>query len=92
MINLKTHSLVAVLTLAAMLTACQNKDTVAEQAGAFADAETERLNAWLDERFEEQLQFSPINLHELDCAISEMREQSERFKSEIEPAWQKLYS
>jgi uncharacterized protein (DUF885 family) len=62
MINLKTHSLVAVLTLAAMLTACQNKDTVAEQAGASADAETERLNAWLDERFEEQLQFSPINL------------------------------
>ena len=76
MITLKTRSLVAVLTLAAMLTACQNPDSSAEQAGASADmhgtdeagmtaspdAETARLNVWLDERFEEQLQFSPMNL------------------------------
>ena len=76
MITLKTQSLVAVLTLAAMLTACQNPDSAAEQAGASADkqgageagmtaspdAETARLNVWLDERFEEQLQFSPMNL------------------------------
>jgi uncharacterized protein (DUF885 family) len=76
MITLKTRSLVAVLTLAAMLTACQNPDSAAEQAGASADmhgtdeagmtaspdAETARLNVWLDERFEEQLQFSPMTL------------------------------
>jgi uncharacterized protein (DUF885 family) len=76
MITLKTHSLVAVLTLAAMLTACQNPDSAAEQAGASAvthepdeagmtaspDVETARLNVWLDERFEEQLQFSPMTL------------------------------
>jgi len=62
MITLKTQSLVAVLALAAMLTACENKDPAAVEAGAFADAETERLNAWLDERFEEQLQFSPMSL------------------------------
>lgn len=62
MITLKMQSLVAVLTLAAMLTACENKDSAAEQAGASADAETVRLNAWLDERFEEQLQLSPMRL------------------------------
>jgi len=64
MISLKMQNLVAVLTLAAMLTACDNTDSAAEQADAFAaaDAETTRLNAWLDERYEEQLQFSPMSL------------------------------
>ncbi len=76
MMTLKTQTLVALLTLAAMLTACENTDSSAEQAGASADAqgtgkatmtasldaETLRLNAWLDDRYEEQLQFSPMNL------------------------------
>jgi uncharacterized protein (DUF885 family) len=64
MISLKTQGFVAVLTLAAMLTACEKTDPVAEQAGmtASTEAETERLNAWLDERYEEQLQFSPMTL------------------------------
>ena len=34
----------------------------------------------------------PEQLDELNDAIHEMRAQSERFISEIEPAWQKLYS
>ena len=64
MISLKKQTLVAVLTLAAALTACQNPDSTTEQAAATAspDAETARLNEWLDERFEEQLQFSPMRL------------------------------
>lgn len=64
MITLNTQSLVAVLTLAVLLTACDNTDPVAEQTGtaASADSETVRLNEWLDERFEEQLQFSPMRL------------------------------
>ncbi|MDH4124800.1 MAG: DUF885 domain-containing protein [Gammaproteobacteria bacterium] len=71
-----TQSFVAVLTLAALLAACNNTDLAAEQAGASvdkrlageagmtasADSETVRLNVWLNERFEEQLQFSPMRL------------------------------
>jgi uncharacterized protein (DUF885 family) len=70
MFTLKTQSLVAVLTLAAILTGCENTDSTAEQTAASGeavtttslDAETARLNEWLDDRFEEQLQFSPMNL------------------------------
>ena len=53
MISLKTQTLMAVLTVASMLAACQNPDSSAEQASesASADAETARLNAWLDERY-----------------------------------------
>ena len=34
----------------------------------------------------------PDQLNELNFAIDEMRDQSQRFALEIEPAWQKLYS
>lgn len=75
----KMQGLVAALTLAALLTACGKTDPAAEQAGAAADnqvageaamtapddAETARLNRWLDERYEEQLQFSPMKLTSL---------------------------
>jgi uncharacterized protein (DUF885 family) len=61
-----------------VLAACQKEDTPAEQAASPAsdpaasetvaapnggvEAETERLNAWLDDRYEEELQFSPMQL------------------------------
>ena len=90
MIILKTQRLVAVLTMAAVLTACQNPDSAAPQASATAspDAETARLNAWLDERFEEQLQFSPMSLTMLGRkdqydAIDDYSEQAAR----DEAAW-----
>lgn len=85
MIILKTPRLVAVLTVALVLTACQNPDSAAEQASTTAspDAETARLNAWLDERFEEQLQFSPMSLTMLGRkdrydAIDDISEQAAR--------------
>ena len=64
MINLRIRSLVALLTVTALLAACQNRDSTAEQADPVvsAEAETARLNTWLDERYEEQLQFSPMRL------------------------------
>ena len=64
MISLKTRYLVAVLALTSLLAACQGRDSTAEQAAPFAsaEAETARLNTWLDERYEEQLQFSPMRL------------------------------
>ena len=64
MITLKTRNLTAMLTLAAVLTACQSPESDTEQAGATTspDEETARLNMWLDERYEEQLQFSPMSL------------------------------
>ena len=64
MITLKTRSLVAVLTVTLLLAACQGGDSTAEKADPVvsAEAETARLNTWLDERYEEQLQFSPMSL------------------------------
>lgn len=74
-----TQGLVAALMLTALLTACGNTDPAEEHAGTSAeshvageagmadsdDSETARLNRWLDERFEEQLQFSPMTLTSL---------------------------
>lgn len=37
-------------------------ETAANETVATAASETERLNAWLDERFEEELQFSPMQM------------------------------
>ena len=67
--------LLSVVALLLTLTACQNKDAVesqvasqtAETANAIAmpvspDVETERLNTWFDERYEESVQFSPATL------------------------------
>ena len=85
MISLKRRSLIAVLTVTSMLTACQNPDSAVEEVSGTAspDAETARLNAWLDERFEEQLQFSPMNLTVLGRkdhydAIDDISEQAAR--------------
>lgn len=85
MIFPKIGMLAAVLTVASVLTACQNPDSAAQQAGTAAspDAETARLNAWLDERFEEQLQFSPMFLTVLGRkdqydAIDDISEQAAR--------------
>lgn len=64
MITHTTRSLVVALAATSVLAACQGPEPGAEQAGAGAtpDAETARLNEWLDDRFEEQLQFSPMTL------------------------------
>lgn len=64
MVTFKSKNFVAVLMLAAFLTACQNSDPGAELADVSAspEEETARLNVWLDERYEEQLQFSPMSL------------------------------
>jgi uncharacterized protein (DUF885 family) len=85
MITLKTPSLVAVLALTAILTACQNPESGAEQGSATIspDAETARLNEWLDERYEEELQFSPMTLtmlgrKDLYDAIDDYSEQAAR--------------
>lgn len=85
MIFRKSQMLVAMLTVAAVLAACQNPDSAAPQSSATAapDAETARLNAWLDERFEEQLQFSPMSLTMLGRkdqydAIDDISEQAAR--------------
>ena len=61
------YSLIA-LTVLGLLTACgqpqqnnsaQNSQTTAEQT---AQLETERLNQWFEEKYEEQLQQSPIQM------------------------------
>ncbi|MEQ8206643.1 MAG: DUF885 domain-containing protein [Woeseia sp.] len=93
----KMQGLVAALTLAALLTACGKTDPADEHADASADnqvageagmtasddAETVRLNRWLDERYEEQLQFSPMKLtslgrKDLYSEIDELSEQAAR--------------
>ncbi|MGI9202347.1 MAG: DUF885 domain-containing protein [Woeseiaceae bacterium] len=85
MITLKKLSLVAVLAMTSLLAACQGPDSTAEQANPVvsAEAETERLTVWLDERFEEELQFSPISLTALGRkdqydAIDDVSEQAAR--------------
>jgi hypothetical protein len=85
MISFKTQSLIAMLTVTSMLTACQNLDSAAEQASVSVspDAETARFNVWLDERYEEQLQFSPMSLTILGRkdhydAIDDISEQAAR--------------
>ena len=85
MITLKKLSLVAVLAMTSMLVACQGPDSTAEQAepAVSAEAETERLNVWLDERFEERLQLSPMGLTMLGRkdqydAINDYSEQATR--------------
>jgi uncharacterized protein (DUF885 family) len=86
----------ATLTLV-VLAACQKEDTMAEQAAKpiaepaasksvasmTPDAETEALNAWLNERYEEALKFSPIQLtilgrKDLYDQIDEVSEQATR--------------
>jgi uncharacterized protein (DUF885 family) len=74
MFNNPSKWLMSAMLILAALTACQKDDTSAEQAAAQTAApaanetvaatqsETERLNAWFDERFEEELQFSPMRL------------------------------
>lgn len=69
-----TRWLLSALLVLAALTACQKEDSpaaqaetptaapAAEETTTVAQSETERLNAWLDERFEEELQFSPMQL------------------------------
>ena len=68
----------SVIMALVVLTACQKEDASTEQAAnagtesaanqsvaaetADSGTETEALNAWLDERYEESLQFSPIRL------------------------------
>jgi len=74
MFNRTTRWLLGAMLVLAVLTACQKDSEPAEQAATAtakpADSEpmaselpeTERLNAWLDERFEEELQMSPMQL------------------------------
>ena len=64
MTTLKNQRLFWALALAALLAGCQGNDATPEQAAAAAspEEETARLNAWLDERYEEELQFSPMGL------------------------------
>lgn len=85
MITLKRQSLVAVLAFTSLLVACQGPDSTAERADPVvsAAAETERLNTWLDERYEERLQLSPMNLTMLGRkdqydAINDYSEQATR--------------
>ncbi len=84
MIKLNTHMLVAVLTVISVLAACQDPDSAGQQASISSpEEETARLNAWLDERFEEQLQFSPMSLTILGRkdqydAIDDISEQAAR--------------
>lgn len=75
MSNTPMKLLLSVIALLLTLTACQNKDAieskVASQTAETAntstipvspEVETERLNTWFDERYEESLQFSPATL------------------------------
>jgi uncharacterized protein (DUF885 family) len=73
-----THTirwLLSAMIVLVVLAACQKEDTTAEQAAmptvepaasesvaVAIETETGRLNAWLDERYEEELQFSPMQL------------------------------
>src|SRR3546814_6574905 len=81
------------LPLPFALVACKqpaaNPDTAAAATAATSDqqSETARLNAWFDEKYEEQLQFSPIQLtflgrKELYDQIDDMR--SEEHTSELQ--------
>lgn len=74
MFNHPTKWLLSAMLVLVALTACQKDDSPAEQAAtpgaapaandatATVESETERLNAWLDERFEEELQLSPMQM------------------------------
>ncbi len=73
-----THTirwLLSAMIVLVVLTACQKEDTTAELSATSTaepvasesvavaiETETGRLNAWLDERYEEELQFSPMQL------------------------------
>ncbi|WP_348675424.1 DUF885 domain-containing protein [uncultured Abyssibacter sp.] len=58
--------IIIVSMLAALLAACgQSSTEPAEQAAAKAEpgqTETDRINAWFEEKFEEELQYSPIQM------------------------------
>ena len=92
-----TRWLLSVSIVLVVLAACQKEDSSAEQAARPAaelsasesvvavtpDAMTEALNAWLDERYEEALQFSPMQLtmqgrKDLYDQIDEFTEQAAR--------------
>ena len=76
MFRLKTQWLLSAMITLISLTACQKESPSSEQAVKpvvepttsetmaldESQAETERLNLWLDERYEEELQFSPMRL------------------------------
>jgi len=76
MFRLKTQWLLSAMIALIGLTACQKETSSSEQAvisavepaasesvaSATPGAETGRLNAWLNERYEEELQFSPMQL------------------------------
>lgn len=64
MILSKMNRFATALAMMALLAACQSQDSATAPADTAAspDSETARLNAWLDERYEEQLQFSPMDL------------------------------
>ena len=90
MTTLKNQRLFWALALAAFLAGCQGNDSTPEQAAAAAtpEEETARLNAWLDERYEEELQRSPLSLTVLGRkeqydAIDDVSEQAAR----DEAAW-----
>lgn len=95
MFNRTTKLLLSAILALAALTACQKDNTPAEQAATPASepaasksvtaalSETERLNAWLDERYEEELQLSPMQLTMLGRKekydqIDDMSEQAQR--------------
>ena len=76
------------LAFALMIAACsQNIPAEPEKSVVTAEemaANSERLNAWFDEKFEEQLQFSPISLtflgrkdknDEIDCFTLECQDE-----------------
>lgn len=76
MTNRTSQWLLTAILATTVLSACQKDDATVEQANTAspsptpaktesvpaAVSETERLNVWLDERFEEQLQMSPMQL------------------------------
>lgn len=99
MIPHTTRWLLSAIIALVVLTACQREDTPAEQSATpdaepaaskyvaaatpEIEAETEILNAWLDERYEEELQFSPMQLtmlgrKDLYDQIDEITEQAAR--------------
>jgi len=91
-----TRWLLSAIIVLVVLSACQKEDTTAELAAmptvesetsesvaVEIETETGRLNAWLDERYEEELQFSPMRLtilgrKDLYDQIDEVSEQAER--------------
>ena len=48
--------------LAALLVACGQSSTDPAADAKSAESETDRLNAWFEEKYEEQLQFNPIQM------------------------------